>query len=105
MTPPSASTAKPKGPVTMLLNICPPVLSIRALKVPSPPSATGTSAISVVESHISTPRAIARAAANADRLPLKACGATTTFSLLEFVSNKTYSLWIPMEEIWPLPMN
>ena len=66
----------------MLLNIRPFVLSIRAFSVPSPPSATGTSAVSVVGSLASTPLAIARAADNADRLPLKACGAITIFMTL-----------------------
>ena len=77
--PHSAVTALPMGPVTVAERMSPPVASTKVSSVPSPPSATGTRTVSTSETTLRTPSSIALAASSAEILPLKLCGAMTTF--------------------------
>ena len=65
------------GPVTRWVTIFPPVAATNASTVPSPPSAMGHWSISIVESALRTPSAIARATCPAARHPLNLSGAMT----------------------------
>src|SRR4029077_8290180 len=78
--PKRASTRSPSGPSTFALRYSPSLATTSASIVPSPPSATGTSTISASGKTSRTPRAIAAAACGAVSVPLKALGATTTFT-------------------------
>ena len=78
--PYSAVILFPRGPITLAFRIRPPVPEITASSVPSPPSAMGISVTWAFGSPLRTPLAIARAASIAERLSLKALGATRILS-------------------------
>ena len=79
MTPQRASRGCPNGPVTVLVNTCPPVASTSACRVPSPPSATGAKTVSARGAAAATPRAMACAASSPEIPALKPWGAITIF--------------------------
>ena len=78
MTPHCAVRYSPSGPVTGASKKRPPVVSMSAASVPSPPSATGISVVSASGMARNTPLWMARAASRAPILCLKAWGAMTT---------------------------
>src|SRR5213596_1834027 len=80
MSPYRAWTGSPSGPSTCAVRFSPCLAETSASTVPSPPSATGTSMISALGRTARTPRAMAAAACVAVSVPLKAFGATSTFT-------------------------
>src|SRR5256885_384040 len=76
-SPKNAVTGVLSGPVTVCCTILPPVASTSACTVPSPPSATGTMAISASGKTELAPVAMACPASAAVRLPLRDWGAMT----------------------------
>ena len=76
--PNGATTGSPIGPLTVASRNEPPVAATRAATVPSPPSAIGTRSIVAPGEARTTPRTMASAARDADRLPLNLSGAITT---------------------------
>ena len=73
-----ASTGSPKGPETTTLRSSPPSPATIASRVPSPPSAIGTTSMVASGSAWSHPAAMARAACSAVSVPLNLSGATRT---------------------------
>src|SRR5262245_13922502 len=73
--PYAAEILFPRGPVTFAVRMRPLVPEMTASKVPSPPSAIGTSMMRALGKPFRIPFAMQRAASMADTLSLKALGA------------------------------
>src|SRR5690554_1328072 len=85
--PKQASIGSPNGPLADTVCSRPPIASVSATVVPSPPSARGISTISSSGAALRHPRAMAEATCFADRHSLKESGATTIRILLSSVFN------------------
>ena len=79
IAPQRAGTLSARGPVTSDVRRYPPDVSMSVSRVPSPPSATGTSATSASGMTRLTPSPMALATSSAYMLPLNESGAMTIF--------------------------